>query len=652
MAAPYLVKVAISMSSNHATVLGALATHLMGIHGHVRQLQSGFSRLHVAIGSALAFGAGAGLLTVMGKLVVKTKDYSEELVKIERLGGGMAAAVNSGAFEKKAFAVARATGMDVTQAMKIPGMTYSILGEKESMEHWESLGKLSTVLMSQNGYRGDPTKDIGDLIRAGEMSGRFTDPKTKQIDPQKFEAFLDTATKIIASTHGMVNAQTLLGMSKQGGFMMRGLSEEGFYSMAIMAQAMGGNRAGTALLSLGQQMLGGQMHKRSAQGLEKIGILHHGEWSTVKGSGGVELGDVASSRLAGLIQKDPMALAGQFIEQFRKKGITDPEEQMRMILRAAGRQTTQRFTAEEILNFNQMKKEIERMKGGYNKEDSFETIMSKSVPANMLRLSHAWNNLMYAIAGPNSPGVVNVLKSLTSSLDWLQIKILDMNPAMISTIAVALGGFAAALTVLGAIGLFMSLPFSAVAAGIILVGSAIYGLSQIEKDARNWSIVKSIRGMMGRDDQTRAESRKKIAEEWAAITGWFKTHSLKDEVLKWLNEVLAGVKIFFGVGAAAAAPGQGGPKNALGLNADDRAANREAVGKLWDKAMSVFSRGGSLGPASFHPGKNEVKVPPMSMTLNIDSMPLAKAVAESLSILAEHPTTPPSPNGWAASIGY
>lgn len=613
MSEDYKVAVAIAMSSNHAAVLGALAQRLLGVHTKVKDLEGGFGRLKTAIYGALAVAGGIALFDVMVKLVEKTKDYSEELVKIERLGGNMTTAVQSGAFSKKAFEVARATGMKVTDAMKIPGMTYSILGEQESMEHWESLAKLSTVLKSQRDYKGDPTKDIGDLIRAGELSGRLTDPATGKIDPAKFEKFLDTATRVIAATHNMVNANTLLGMSKQGGFMMRGLSEQGYFSMAVMAQAMGGNRAGTALLSQGQQMIGGTMFSRTAEGLEDLGLLKPGEWH--KDHGRVILGDEASKRLSGLITKDPMALAAKYIEQFKKKGITDPEEQMRMILRSQGRQTTQRFTAEEVLNFQQMKTEIERMKGGYGKDDSFKAIMDRSVPANMMALSNAWDNLLFAVAGPNSPGVVAILKKLTAGLNWLQVKILAMKPETITAIAAGFGILAAAMIVLGGAAVVIAAgTFGWIVMGVMAVVGAMYALGKVDWKALGTAIV----GWLG--------------SIWTGTTSWIKAHPLGELISGWLQGMWDKIKSLM--------PSMGwGP-------ARDKTGHM--INPSWlDKKIWSDPDDGKMRaiPQSFHPGETKAKPLPISLSLNVDGRTLAQVISDKLDEVYRYDTSSPAFNG-------
>ena len=48
--------------------------------------------------------------------------------------------------------------------------------------------------------------------------------------------------------------------------------------MAIMAQAMGGPRAGTAMLSLYNQVATGKMTKPAALGMQDLGLLGADEW--------------------------------------------------------------------------------------------------------------------------------------------------------------------------------------------------------------------------------------------------------------------------------------------------------------------------------------------------------------------------------------
>jgi hypothetical protein len=581
----YKIGIALSMSSNHAAVLSALSSHLLGVHAKVNNLTGGFSRLKFAIGGALSVAAGFTILDTMVKLVDKTKEYSDELVKLERLGGPMAAAVNSGAMAGRAFDISQRVPMKVTDLLKIPGATYSIIGEKESMAAWEDLAKLSWVLQSDKNYKGDPGKDVQALLRAGEMSGRFTDADGN-IDIDRLKKFLDTSTRIIAATHGMVNPQSMLGMAKQGGFTLRGLSDEGYYSENIMAQAMGGPRAGTALLSLWQQMAGGTMLSRSAKGLEDIGLLKSNEWENDHGR--VILGKEASQRLTKLIGKDPLDFAANIVGNLKERGITDQEEQMRYVMRALGRQTTQRYTAEMVNNFHQMLAERERMMGGMGAGESFGLINSKSVGANMEGLSNAWNNLLTAVAGPNSENVIKVLQSLTGVLNSMQKVVVGMDPSTITTLAAGIGALGLALTGGGAVALLAALGpagWIAVGLGLLIAAAAKWGPD----------ILKNV---------------------YAGLEG---LADAANRFVQWLAGLIEKVKGLIG-------------NSQLGI---DPGGSFTSPGKTGKPAKKVM----------FEPGVGGMQAAPISLSLSIDGRTLARAVSDQQDALYRYETNSPAFNG-------
>lgn len=510
------------MSSNHNAVLSALAAQLLHVHTSVDKLTGGFNRLKLAIGGALMAGAGVAILDTMAKLVDKTKEYSDELVKIRNLGGPMTEAADSGEIARRAFDISQRVPMKVTDLMKIPGMTYSILGKEEAMDTWETLAKLAFTMQGQKGYHGDPGQDLQKIIRAGELSGRITDPTTGQIDLKKLENYLDIVTRITAATHGMVNPATLLGMAQQGGVAMRGLSDQGFYSMAIAAQAMGGPRAGTAYLSEWQQMAAGTMFTRTAEGMQEMGLLKPDEWH--KSGGRVVLSDEASKRLTAMISNDPMKFAGNVIDLMKERGITDPEQQMRAIMRIMNRQTTQRFTAEEVANFNQIMSERERMAGGMSKEGAFAGFMGKSVGANIEGMKNAWDNLLMAVGGPQSERVISVLQSITSLFNSMQRSVTGMSPDTLGAIGKGIGILGLALTGAGGMAILAALgPAGWIAGGLIGLGGVLIAfpnvLQTIKADFSKYADL--IKGDFDRIANAISSFVDMLAGIWGKVKGFF-----------------------------------------------------------------------------------------------------------------------------------
>lgn len=565
-----------------------IGRHLTGLHTSVRAIEGNFSGWARAIGGATMMLGGMGMLGAMKKLVDATKDYSDQLVKIERLGGGMSAMVKNGSFEKQAFDIARKTGMNVVDVMKIPGSTYSILGADPSMQMWETLAKYSFIQKQSHDGSGNSKEDLNKLMRSSELSGRLTDAATGHADPEKLEKFLDMMNKISAATHGTVNADTMLGMAKQGGFTLRGLTDEGFMNMAMMAQAMGGNRAGTALLSMWGQLSSGTMMKRSAEGLRDLGLLGEEgtDWKVGKG-GHVTISDEASKRLSATINKDPMKLAEIVKESLAAKGVTDPEEQMRLIMKAMGRQTTQRFLAEEVMNYGQMAEERKRIMGGYGNQQSFSAYMDKSVAANMEAMHNAWSNLMYAVAGPNSQAAITVMKEITERLNGMTGWARGVDPKTITLAAEVFTAVGLGLVALGgiAIATLGGLP-ALIGAAVVAIASFI----ELKWGLLSWYVTTVSGGIMSLVD---------------AFT------SLYAKI--W--EIIKGISAF--TGKAFTNPGNVPPTD--------------------DPGGSGFKK-----DMKFNPGEIRLKAQPITLALNVDGRALAQTVSQEIDYLHEHPTSAPS----------
>jgi hypothetical protein len=478
----YKISIALAMTSNHNAILPALAAQLLGVHTNVNNLTGGFGKLKVAIAGALAIGAGFTLLDTMVKLVDKTKEYSDELAKLETLGGGMAKAVVSGEISRKAFDISQRVPMKVEDLMKIPGASYSILGQEDSMAVWEKLAQFQWVIQNQKGFKGDAGDDMAKFLRAGELGGRLTDPNTHKASVAELTKFLDLAQRVMAATHGMVTPSTLLGMSQQAGFSMRGMTDEGFINMAIMAQAMGGPRAGTAMLSTYQQMGGGKMTVQAATNMQDMGLLNAGEWHTDHGK--VIVNPEVQRRLGALLAHNPMDLVDQILKNLEARGITDPTEQSRLVMGALSRQTGQRFVNEQIMNHEQMAAERERMGQGAGSAAAAGIYGDKSITANEEALANAWHNLQVAVAGPQSENVIMVLKELTGVMNAMQLSVTGMSPNTIKLVAEGIAALSIALVGVGTVALVALAGIPGIIIGIGLAAAALIAIE--------WQSIKTI----------------------------------------------------------------------------------------------------------------------------------------------------------------
>ncbi|MET4788274.1 hypothetical protein ABIF64_000452 [Bradyrhizobium japonicum] len=591
----YRIGISIVLANGVSPVLAIIAKDMAGLGLKVTDIEHGMNRWKAPLLGFAAIIGGSMVLGGLEKLIGKTKDFQDELIKLQRLGGGIGAAAASGELTARAFDISRRVPMKVEDLMKIPGMTYSIMGEKEAMETWEPLARYGWVLQSDKHYKGDTMQDLQALIRAGELSGRITDPITKQIDTKKLEQFLDLAARVTAATHGMVNPQSLLGMAQQGGVALRGLDGQGFYSMAIMAQAMGGHRAGTAYLSLWQQLAAGTMMKRTAEGLQEMGLLRPNEWSTEGGH--VSIGKEASKRFTGLIGHDPLDFAANIQKQLAERGITDPMEQMSAIMRLTGRQTTQRFTAEEVANFQQMTAERGRLMQGLGADSSFNLLQDTSVTGNLQALSNAWSNLLTAVAGPQSERVVTVLQSITAVLN-------SMQGVVTSETAKAIGGIVGQL---GSIALEVDKFVISLAGKISGISSLFTTLGGIPWERIQTGLASFSSGVIG-----------------LAGVAWEKLASMFDGIRNAISSFIDAIANI--IGKAGWLFGFGNNK-VPGI--EDYSTRRDPM----------------KHPMMFNPGpRNNFNIH-ASTELNVDGQTLAQAVVDKLEQLYTYPTGAPSPDG-------
>jgi hypothetical protein len=251
-----------------------------------------------------------------------------------------------------------------------------------------------------------------------------------------------------AATEGQIGSSELYKLTQQGGPALSNMSDRGLEVMSILSQYMGASRAGTALMSLNQQFSGGTMWTRNAKELERLGILHDGEWSK-GGGGGIVLSPEARKRLGSALS-DPLAfVTQQLVPAMQAHGITNQDDQVREIFSLIGRQTGQREIVDILRNSGQIGLEIGRLDSGKGLDDQIKA-NRKDVEQGLNNVSTAWTNLWLAVAGPNSENEIWVLEKLTNGIDYLRVAIEKTNPKAIEAIAGGVGLLGAALTVGGA----------------------------------------------------------------------------------------------------------------------------------------------------------------------------------------------------------
>ena len=250
---------------------------MTGLHGQVGRI----SWSHKGLGRDFGIIAGTvilgGVVGALDEVLKKTKDINSVLTELKTMGASPA----------------ELAGLN-TQANavipNIPGMTkaryegiYASIRDmffKSKPEDLEKvmpdLAKFEQTMVNEGLLHGKTAEssdnDLRSVIRAEDLMAQFSD-KEGNLDPVKFRNFMDFATRVYIGTHGAINPKELLNIGKQGGISLSNLDEHGLYAAAAVAQQMGGNRFGTAEMSLFQQFAGGTMNANRAKALQELGIL-------------------------------------------------------------------------------------------------------------------------------------------------------------------------------------------------------------------------------------------------------------------------------------------------------------------------------------------------------------------------------------------
>jgi hypothetical protein len=591
----YRIGVSIVLANGVSPILAIIGKDLLGLHTSTQAIQKNFGGWTAALVGVGGMLGGTMILGAMTKLAEKASEFQDAMIKVSQLNPKVAHLVQNGELRQQAFQIGAQLGMKAEDIVKIYGGVYGVLQDPEEAMAITPAAARYARLMEARHPGSHPEGTLNTLMRAGELSGRLTDEKGA-IDPKKVEEWFDMAARLEAATHGQVNAETLLGLAQQGGGVaLRGLSQEGYEHMAIVAQMMGGQRAGTSLLSLRSQLTGTMM-KRSAEAMEHYGLLKPGEYSTEGGH--VTMTDAAAHRLLNLVNRDPMAFVNDVVDKLEAKGITNKEDQMIALQQILGRQTTQRMVADMLLARQQIARETAGLEQGATVKQGLNQYADESLSYNMHNVSTAWSNLLTSLGGPQGEHFVSVLKAITGALNWAT-QFSEQHPKLIKMVGEALIGVAVGLMAVGGAALLALFgPTGLIMAIVGAVGALV---------AANWTAVANGFKELG------AILWKDWTEKWNGLTSGLS--KFWDLIVSMYDKV----KHFF-------APAQ---------TPSDQKGTDEFVKGLKEHVQLE----------SFHPGVDDKRHNPLTLSLNIDGRTLAQAVSGGMGDLYRYDTNSPASNG-------
>lgn len=536
MTTAFEVATKITMVNGITGVLAVISDDVLKLNISIKALQESFNTLGATAKAALgglAIEGGMRGINFIGEMADHARDLNHELTQLMKLNMSQS---DYDMAKKRAFSIAsRVPGTTSAEGLKIFSETYSMFGPENAAKIMDPLAKFAQVAGNMSGDYKGAYDNIYSFVRSGELMGKFLDEKTHLVDTEKLMKFLDLGSRVMQATRGKVDAATWLGLAQQGGPSLSLMDPQGLYTMAIVSQAMGGQRAGTALMSAFQQMAGGNMTQYAAQILsEKYHLL--GGYSVGKGGHLVWDPGALNTEFGHALGHDPLVAMEMLMKVMGENGLTDMEKIIPELFQMLGRTTTQRLFHDMLRNLPQMKQERARIMAGLGASQAFD--VQNSQDYNQIEHNYdAAKQEMLAKAGlAMQEASIPVMKELTKIFldiaNWAKdhgqaIEIIGAGFSLVFVAAVAAGTgmiISAMLTLGGPTGLLAGVAGAITAYALVKwdkikewLGKFNDGLASFANTVKDWgeSFGKWLDGFLN-------QLKDWLSKAWAKLTDWVK----------------------------------------------------------------------------------------------------------------------------------
>jgi hypothetical protein len=596
----YRIGVSIALTNNIGSGLALISRQLLGIHATTGAINSNFGRWATAIGGVAGVMGGAAMLKGLAKITdhgTKLLDQQDQL---------------------------RRNGLTQNEILKMQGEYYGSIAKmvptSTAAEYLKTVKELRAVTGStveaarlapkalqvdallSNTFGTETKGEYYKLLRSSEMKGIST-------DEAKREEFVDKAFSYITAFGGKLTARDYQTMARRGGAAFMNMKPEAMGPMSVLAADLGGESAGTAMMTFHQLMTGANtMSKQQGQMWQQLGLLDMSKVTKTGFGGGrlqLDLGAVKGSlEHAGDL---PGWVHDVLWPAIEKEAGGDPAKRDAII----GKMAPNRNASKLIHMFgeegfaDQIKKDLGIAGQVKGIPDAYKGFVGEN-PAGAKQAFHdQYESMMQAIGAPLMQAALPVMKAVTEMFEGLG-RFANNNPEAIKQIGGVLAAIAAALVIMGGVAIVSLLGLPAAIAGLAA------GLAALV--AFNWEALKS--GLVSVKDAFIAfESFKfeMVKAGFDMITNAIS--NFVSSLVEFAKSIPGMVLKGLGIGK-----GEGGPSDKGGAS-------------------------GSWAPTSFSPGQIKPKATPISMSLNVDGRTLAQAISEQLEFLYEHATGAPSYDG-------
>lgn len=386
---------------------GAFNKHVAGSRAQLTLLEGKLKAIKtMGLIGGIAAGVGVGGLMLFKAPIEEAKAWQQEAAKFSTLGFGMK--VNADAQE---FARGMQTyGTSARDNLSLLGDAMSVF---KNLEHAEIAAPILAKMKFGNeaifGAGGAANeRQFMDMLKVIEMRRGLS-------SSAEFATQADFVQKAISGSRGRVNASQWLQLLKTGGVGVSQIKNESFYlGLEPLLQEFGGQRLGTSLMSVYQNLIQARGTQTSQQELNRLGLLDHSkiEFNALgqlkKALPGAFLGSNVYE------QEGPLALLEKvLIPAFNKHGITSEPQILDELGRILGNRTASNLMARAY----QQRASIE-MQAAANRNamgiDALNGAAQNTPEGKMIELSKQYKNLLLELGTVALPIAIKMVTGLTS----------------------------------------------------------------------------------------------------------------------------------------------------------------------------------------------------------------------------------------------
>ncbi|WDZ97988.1 phage tail tape measure protein [Herbaspirillum sp. WKF16] len=304
----YKIGVKISIINAASFGLAALSKDFLRTEADAAKLEKRLQSIKkMALAGSLIAGVGTLGLSLFKAPLEAARQYELAFTKFKTMNLGDQVNRQADQFARSA----NVMGVSAKELMNTLSESVGLFGDfdiaKRLAPHIAALNKANSAIF------GGKIDHIDEGATRSLM--KFIDRRGGTHDEASFLRNLDLAQRLVTGSGGFVKFRDLDQFSQQGGTAFRGLSDQGVLNMALLLQEQGGARAGTAMMSMYQNLIAGRTTKTAMSEIAELGLgtIVQQNIGTTGGKPQTRNRLQLNEAFATMLQADPASALRQFV---------------------------------------------------------------------------------------------------------------------------------------------------------------------------------------------------------------------------------------------------------------------------------------------------------------------------------------------------